>query len=218
MADQAAWSAPIAQPLVVKDDGSRVSASASTARQSVPEEASVSSTAKPSQSSSSGSSPVSTAWRIISDQRAAASPARSWWWVSSLTASAASTSACAASRWASATGAVRMREPLPALLPVCSWRASAADAIAAAPASRPAALRTRAVWTPTSGGLPAYQAAKFAATPSRASTVRRSAPVAATVAMAIACAVSSVHSPGAKFPRPPPIMAGHPSYRRLPNS
>ena len=36
---------------------------------------------------------------------------------------------------------------------------------------------------------------------------RRSAPVAAISAMAIAIEVSSVHSPGANGPRPPPIMA-----------
>ncbi len=38
--------------------------------------------------------------------------------------------------------------------------------------------------------------------------MRRSTPVAATSAIATAWAVSSVHSPGAKPPSPPPIIAG----------
>lgn len=53
---------------------------------------------------------------------------------------------------------------------------------------------------------------------SSASGLRRSAPVSATRAIAAACAVSSVHSPDAKPPSPPPIIAGHPSYAADPNS
>lgn len=46
------------------------------------------------------------------------------------------------------------------------------------------------------------------ATPVSPSSDLRSSPAAATSAMHQAIVVSSVHSPGAKSPRPPPIIAG----------
>ncbi len=77
-------------------------------------------------------------------------------------------------------------------------------AIAAAVLSR--ADSTRLVWMPMSFGPDSYQRTKPADTASRPATLRRSAPVAVTSAIASVMAVSSVHSPGAKPPRPPPIM------------
>ena len=59
-----------------------------------------------------------------------------------------------------------------------------------------------------SAGPSSYQRRKPRAIASSASVVRRSAPVAATSAIATAIDVSSVHSPGAKPPSPPPIIAG----------
>ncbi|HEY5395885.1 MAG TPA: hypothetical protein VIL16_10865 [Trebonia sp.] len=71
---------------------------------------------------------------------------------------------------------------------------------------------------PTSGAVrdhPAQRATIW----SWASTPRRSAPVAATSAMAIAIAVSSVHSPGAQLHPPPPrIVTGASSGSGGPNS
>ncbi len=72
----------------------------------------------------------------------------------------------------------------------------------------PAAPRIAPVWLPMSDGPDSYQARKCPAIRVRASSLRRSAPVAATSRMAQAIVVSSVHSPGAKFPSPPPIMRG----------
>ena len=65
---------------------------------------------------------------------------------------------------------------------------------------------TLLVCTPMSLGCESYQRTKLAATASRPAAVRTSVRVAVTSAMATVIAVSSVHSPGSKPPRPPPIM------------
>jgi hypothetical protein len=112
-------------------------------------------------------------------------------------------SAPSSPRQASATGAVRMRLPLPALLLGCSakWRAAAV----ATPVGLEARERTARVWMPTSAGPESYQSRKRLAT-----AVGSSVPVADSSAMHNAIWVSSVHSPGSQPPRPPPIIAASP--------
>lgn len=48
--------------------------------------------------------------------------------------------------------------------------------------------------------------------------VRRSAPVAATLAMTVAISVSSDQQPGARLPSPPPFCTGSVSIGGEPNS
>jgi hypothetical protein len=103
-----------------------------------------------------------------------------------------------------------MRPPLPAVRPMRTCRSYAAAVSFAAVGSGPASARTRRVWTPMSGGWVSNQARKPDAIRSRDDSSRRSTPDAATSRMATAMDVSSVHSPGAKPPRPPPIIAGPP--------
>jgi len=157
-----------------------------------------------------------------SHHRTHASPASGSWWVSSLTARAASAKAFASPRYAKATAAVRISEPLPAVVPVCSCSFAATSRIAA---PRPGTARPRTaantlrVCIPTSVAPPSCQRTKLSAIWSSADASRRSAPVAATSAMHTAICVSSLYSPGAYGPSPPPDMRGCcPSGGRAPNS
>ena len=121
------------------------------------------------------------------------------------TARAAPASPPGSCRKASATGAVRMSDPLPPDLPVRAWWAEAAPASIAAEGRDPAPARTERVWTPTSGAERAQSAHRLA-TLSSATSWRRLPPSAVTSAMATAIEVSSVHSPGAHPKLPPPII------------
>ena len=108
---------------------------------------------------------------------------------------------------------VRMRAPLPALrgLDAACSRAAVVSRMPAGPVARAAACRTARVWVPTSEAPPVSQPSKAAATASSAVGEVRSAPVAATRAMQMDIWVSSLHSPGARSPRPPPIISGSPA-------
>ena len=145
-------------------------------------------------------------WSMARHHSTHASPASGSEWVSALTARAAVTMASVSPRCARATGPVRMREPLPPVLP---GRAAATAVIRAAePGPGVLAPSTFLVWMPTSEAPSAYQARKPSAMASSDSGVRRSAPVAATCAMTQAICVSSDHSAGAYGPAPPPICSG----------
>lgn len=108
--------------------------------------------------SSMPSSPSSrTARSIAMHHSAHASPATGSPWVSAETATAWSTMARSSPRWASATGAVRIRLPLPAAPRGWASKRRAAAA-ASAPAFPSAAPSTLLVWTPTSLGPEAIHA------------------------------------------------------------
>ncbi len=128
-----------------------------------------------------------------------ASPASGSPWVSAETPSAASLSAASSPRCASATGAVRMRLPLPAAPLGLRRKCSLASAVSSP--ALPARERTALVWMPTSVGPPRNHARK--ASPIRSRAVD---PSAVTCAMHTAIWVSSVHWPGFQPKPPPPII------------
>lgn len=70
--------------------------------------------------------PVRTANRMAWHHSTQASPASGSGWVRSETVRASTVRVGGSSRHASATGAVRISEPLPAVRPVRRWRSSAA--------------------------------------------------------------------------------------------
>ena len=84
------------------------------------------------------------AWSMATDQSTQASTVSSVAWVSADTRRASSAMAAGSPRWASATGPVRMRLPLP------DRSGSAAAMRAAASASEPVLRSTWRVWLPTS--------------------------------------------------------------------
>ncbi len=213
MADHAACSADTTHPLLAKNDGGAASAASSRCAQS-----SCRAGSRWRSPMRASSSPVSTAWRMAAHQMMQASPASGSQWVSWLIAVAACTIASSSSMWARATGAVRISEPLPPLRPVracsaCDWVRARSAVIAP---SRVAARRTEEVWSPMSLVFLDHCSQRVTIA-SCADSSRRSAPVAATSAMAIAIAVSSVHSPTSQ-PRPPTIATSLSSPRGGPNS
>ena len=216
IAATAAWSAVTVKPLGVNVFGSAVVASSSHC-----DHRDLRSEGNRSRPVDTSTRPVSTAVRMASDHSTHESPASGSAWVSSATARVAIASRSRSWRCASATGAVRMSAPLPADRGcVCAKRAASSRMrdptrswLEADP--RRTALSTARVCTPTSGGLPSNQLRKFVAMASIASSEVRSAPLAATSAIAMAIDVSSLHSPGAKSPSPPPSIIGLSSEPRL---
>jgi len=95
------------------------------------------------------SSPVRIAWSMASVHRTHASAQSSFAWVSDDIARAAETSGARSPRWASATGPVRINDPLPALVGL-----SACTSIAASVTDSPRSARARTVLvcTPMSEG------------------------------------------------------------------
>jgi hypothetical protein len=144
----------------------------------------------------SGATPRSAA-SMARHQSTHESPASGSGWVSSAIDRAAVAIAEASPGRASATGAVRMSAPLPAVRPDRSWsaRAAARSRVAGEPDRSSASRSTRAVWMPTSAGRPAYQSSNRSATASRPASVVRSASSAAWATQIASC-VSSLHSPG----------------------
>jgi hypothetical protein len=102
---------------------------------------------------------------------------------------------------------VRISAPLPPVWRLRSCRdREIVNAVAAQPPSAVTRLNTLRVWLPTSVAVldQPYQRFTMASCALRS---RRSTPVAATSAIAMAIDVSSVHSPGAHPKPPPPTMA-----------
>ena len=148
--------------------------------------------------------PVKTAWRTASVHSTQASVQRGSGCVSADTARAASAAASASSRVANATTAVRMRLPFAADERGCE---AVNDRALRARSSGPSApASTDAVWFPMSSGPSSNHSRNFSPIASRALGVWRSAPSAATSAMAIAISVSSVHSPAGRPVRLPGSM------------
>ncbi len=147
--------------------------------------------------------PVLIARSIAMHQSAQASPASGSACVKPDTAIARSTRRSSSPRAARATGAVLMRLPLPALRSGCPLKCSAARE---ATSDGVADLdRTDLVWMPTSAGPDRYHSRNPAAIASRSGD-----PVAVSSAMQMAIWVSSVHSPGAQRPSPPPFISASP--------
>jgi hypothetical protein len=208
MAARAAWKARTTKPLGWNTQAGPAAASSTLSAQN--DRRAGSSSSMPSLTASRALMPKGTARSMATHQMAQASQARGSAWVKAETAIARSTSASSSPRQASATGAVRMRLPLPALASGCSEKY-----LLAAAAKSPAPIaeeRARRVCSPMSTGRDRYQSRKRPATATSSSW-----PQAVSSAMQIAIWVSSVHSPGSQLPRPPPRITASPAGG-VPNS
>jgi hypothetical protein len=197
-ADQAPCSAAPAQPFFGKSAGRPSSASSIRLDQYSRR----SRGSAPSPSRRRGS-PVMIAERMARVHSTQASPASGSAWVSALTRRAATTRLGRSSRCASATGVVRIREPLPAECGRAAANARAASVSASAVRSV-AASQTARVWLPTSGA--SVDQSIHAAAISSSAAPSSGTPRATTRRIGTAMEVSSVHSPGAHSNDPPPRM------------